>query len=77
LRKITKTRGSFPSDDAALKPLYLAIKNAGGDGGAGRAGVLAFPGSILVERRPMRFILYRRGDAADNPRALPRPRNRD
>ena len=30
LRKIIKTRGSFPSDDAALKLLYLAIKNAGG-----------------------------------------------
>ena len=29
LRKIIKTRGSFPSDDAALKLLYLAIKNAG------------------------------------------------
>jgi hypothetical protein len=56
LRKIRKTRGSFPSDDAALKPLYLAIKNAGG-GGAARAGVLAFPGSILVERLPIRFIL--------------------
>jgi putative transposase len=29
LRKIIKTRGSFPDDDAALKLLYLAIKNAG------------------------------------------------
>ncbi len=29
LRKIIKTRGSFPNDDAALKLLYLAIKNAG------------------------------------------------
>jgi putative transposase len=28
LRKIIKTRGSFPTDDAALKLLYLAIKNA-------------------------------------------------
>ena len=27
--QIIKTRDSFPSDDAALKPLYLAIKNAG------------------------------------------------
>jgi hypothetical protein len=26
---IIKTRGSFPNDDAALKLLYLAIKNAG------------------------------------------------
>src|SRR5246500_1749858 len=29
LRKIIKTRGSFPNDDAALKLLYLALKNAG------------------------------------------------
>lgn len=28
LRKIIKTRGSFPTDDAALKLLYLAIGNA-------------------------------------------------
>jgi putative transposase len=28
LRKIVKTRGSFPNDDAALKLLYLAVKNA-------------------------------------------------
>ena len=29
LRKIVKTRGSFPSDEAAIKLLYLAIRNAG------------------------------------------------
>jgi putative transposase len=29
LRKIIKTRASFPTDDAALKLLYLAIQNAG------------------------------------------------
>jgi putative transposase len=29
LRKIIKTRGSFPTDEAALKLLYLAIRNAG------------------------------------------------
>ena len=29
LRKIIKTRGSFPNDEAARKLLYLAIKNAG------------------------------------------------
>ncbi len=28
LRKIIKTRGNFPNDDAAMKPLYLAINNA-------------------------------------------------
>jgi putative transposase len=29
LRKIIETRGSFPTDHAALKLLYLAIQNAG------------------------------------------------
>jgi len=29
LRKIIKTRGSFPTDEAAVKLLYLAIRNAG------------------------------------------------
>jgi len=29
LRKIIKTRGSFPNDEAAMKRLYLAIQNAG------------------------------------------------
>jgi transposase-like protein len=27
LRKITKTRGHFPNDEAAAKLLYLAIRN--------------------------------------------------
>jgi hypothetical protein len=29
LRKIITTRGSFPTDEAALKLLFLAIRNAG------------------------------------------------
>jgi transposase-like protein len=29
LRKIIKTRGSFPNDEAAIKLLFLAIRNAG------------------------------------------------
>jgi putative transposase len=29
LRKIIKTHGSFPNDEAALKLLYLALRNAG------------------------------------------------
>ena len=29
LRKIIKTRGSFPTDEAAMKLLYLAVRNAG------------------------------------------------
>jgi len=28
LRKVTKNRGSFPSDDAVFKIIYLALKNA-------------------------------------------------
>ncbi|MEE1623002.1 IS256 family transposase [Zafaria sp. Z1313] len=42
LRKITKTRGSFPSDDAALKLVYLGIRNIettrGGELGTGTQG---------------------------------------
>jgi putative transposase len=42
LRKITKTRGHFPTDDAALKLLYLGIRNIsrqrGGDTGTGTLG---------------------------------------
>ena len=29
LRKIVKTHGGFPSDEAAIKLLYLAIQNVG------------------------------------------------
>ena len=29
LRKIIKTRGSFPSDEAAMKLLYLVVRNLG------------------------------------------------
>jgi len=28
LRKVTKNRGAFPNDEAALKLLYLAMRNA-------------------------------------------------
>ncbi|WP_271396322.1 IS256 family transposase [Neomicrococcus lactis] len=42
LRKITKTRGSFPSDDAAIKLVYLGIRNIethrGGELGTGTQG---------------------------------------
>jgi len=33
LRKVTKTKGHFPTDDAALKILYLAISNIGTERG--------------------------------------------
>ncbi len=36
LRKIIKTRGNFPTDEASLKLLSLAIKNAGIHWAAGR-----------------------------------------
>ena len=39
LRKVTKNRGHFPNDDAAIKLLYLALRNMnperGGDLGTG------------------------------------------
>lgn len=58
LRKVTKTRGSFPTDDAVLKIFYLAICNIGHDRGgelgthtqgwkrAINAFAIAFPGRI-------------------------------
>lgn len=41
LRKITKTRGHFPTDDAAIKLLYLGVRNITGrhiDGRNGKTG---------------------------------------
>lgn len=58
LRKITKTRGHFPSDEAAMKLLYLGLRNIsskrGGESGTGTAGwttalntlVVLFPGRL-------------------------------
>jgi putative transposase len=41
LRKIIKTRGHFPSDDAASKLIWLALKNITADWGrASRTGKL-------------------------------------
>ena len=64
LRKIIKTRGSFPTDDAASKLLYLAIKNAGlrwrrGVEWTSAMGQFAirfghrFPGSARCPRKPI------------------------
>lgn len=58
LRKITKTRGHFPTDDAAIKLLYLGIRNIsrqrGGEAGTGAWGwkkalnalAIHFPGRL-------------------------------
>jgi putative transposase len=58
LRKITKTRGHFPTDDAAIKLLYLGIRNIsrqrGGESGTGTWGwkkalnalAIHFPGRL-------------------------------
>ena len=58
LRKITKTRGHFPSDEAAMKLLYLGLRNIsskrGGESGTGTAGwtmalntlAILFPGRL-------------------------------
>ncbi|HTN99154.1 MAG TPA: IS256 family transposase [Microthrixaceae bacterium] len=58
LRKVTKTRGSFPTDDAVLKIFYLAIDNIGHNRGghlgtntqgwkqALNAFTIAYPGRI-------------------------------
>jgi putative transposase len=58
LRKITKTRGHFPSDEAAMKLPYLGLRNIsskrGGESGTGTSGwkmalntlVVLFPGRL-------------------------------
>jgi putative transposase len=58
LRTITKTRGHFPTDDAAIKLLYLGIRNIsrrrGGEAGTGTHGwkralnalTIHFPGRL-------------------------------
>jgi putative transposase len=58
LRKVTKTRGSFPTDDAVLKIFYLAIANIGHERGGAlgshtqgwkqalNAFAIAYPGRI-------------------------------
>jgi putative transposase len=61
LRKITKTRGHFPSDEAAMKLLlYLGLRNIsskrGGESGIGTHGwkialntlVVLFPGRLTL-----------------------------
>jgi putative transposase len=60
LRKITKTRGHFPSDEAAMKLLYLGLRNIsskrGGESGTGTYGwkkalntlVVHFPGRLPI-----------------------------
>lgn len=60
LRKITKTRGHFPTDDAVLKILYLGIRNIGHDRGgelgtgthgwtqALNAFAIHFPGRLTI-----------------------------
>ena len=56
--EITKTRGHFPSDEAAMKLLYLGLRNIsskrGGESGTGTHGwktalntlVVLFPGRL-------------------------------
>ena len=38
LRKVTKNRGSFPSQEAAIKLIYLALRNVSKSGTPSRAG---------------------------------------
>jgi putative transposase len=60
LRKITKTRGHFPSDEAAMKLLYVGLRNIsskrGGESGTGTHSwktalntlVVRFPGRLIL-----------------------------
>lgn len=52
LRKITKTRGHFPSDEAAMKLLYLGLRNIsskrGGESGTGTHGWKTALNTLIV-----------------------------
>ena len=73
LRKIIKTRGSFPNDDAALKLLYLVIRNAGlrycagGEPSSGPPPWASFPSRSAIAFREQHDDENRRHhDSADD-----------
>ena len=53
IRKVTKARGSFPTDEAAMKLLYLALRNVstrrGGDAGTGSPGWTAALNAFAIQ----------------------------
>jgi putative transposase len=55
LRKILKTRGHFPTDEAATKVIWLALRNNHGDVAQGRQQLAPGPESI---RDPLRGSLH-------------------
>lgn len=50
IRETTKTRGSFPTDDAATNLIYLAIRNFGKQGGASENGLLPETNPLVLTR---------------------------
>jgi len=53
IRKVTKARGSFPTDEAAMKLLYLALRNVstrrGGEAGTGTPGWTAALNAFAIQ----------------------------
>jgi putative transposase len=58
LRKITKNRGHFPSDEAATKLLYLALRNCDRKMEEHGAGM---EGGVIAIRDPVRRSIRRCG----------------
>jgi len=55
LRKITKTRGHFPTDDALVKLLYLGCRELGRTSRAGRAGRSNYNWKIAMNQFDVMF----------------------
>lgn len=55
LRKITKTRGHFPTDDALIKLLYLGCRELGRTSRAGRAGRSNYNWKIAMNQFDVMF----------------------
>jgi putative transposase len=55
LRKITKTRGHFPTDEALIKLLYLGCRELGRTGRAGRGGHPSYNWKIALNQFDVMF----------------------
>lgn len=84
LRKIIKTRGHFPSDDAANKLIWLALRNITADWGRAakerreamnQLTTMAFLRKLAPEDRPMRFAGSPAPLGRDSYRATPHASN--
>ena len=55
LRKISKTRGHFPTDDALVKLLYLGCRDLGRTGTHGRGGRVPYNWKVALNQFDVMF----------------------